>query len=153
MELIIISVSGFKHKPGSLCIFLTFWGENGCHINISVVSVSARQVLTRAHASLKHAYVSCSWFAFSVWYLIDWIIRVPSDIFHWLYLFVWMNEHDQQWAVCSRIYSSLILIVKSYCLCLFSSDLPLMNVISECSKVTFNVCNISKGNDFSNARK
>lgn len=36
MELIIISVSTLEYEPGSLCIFLTFWGENGCHINISV---------------------------------------------------------------------------------------------------------------------
>lgn len=50
MELIIISLRVLEHKPGSLCIFLTFLGENGCHINISVISVSTRQ----AHALLKY---------------------------------------------------------------------------------------------------
>lgn len=66
MELIIISVSGLKHKPGSLCIFLTFCGENGCHINITVISVSARQVHNQAHALLKHLYVLCSLLGFSI---------------------------------------------------------------------------------------
>lgn len=45
MELIIISVSTLEYKPGCLCIFLTFLGENGCHINISV---STRLGLTQA---------------------------------------------------------------------------------------------------------